>query len=74
MIGQAQANGAKAVMNGPRTPVSGSVRSVHQFVDMYVKVVLCVCFELNVGLQVRLLVYSCERVPGHHMPRSYGYE
>ncbi|KAF8589515.1 Neutral/alkaline nonlysosomal ceramidase [Ramaria rubella] len=34
LIGQAQANGAQTVMNGTRTPVTGSVRSVHQFVNM----------------------------------------
>ncbi|GJJ09910.1 hypothetical protein Clacol_004134 [Clathrus columnatus] len=34
LIGLAQYEGAQTVMNGQRTPVSGSVRSVHQFVNM----------------------------------------
>lgn len=36
LIGKAQATGAQAVMSGTRTPVTGSVRSVHQFVNMFV--------------------------------------
>ncbi|KAF8526003.1 Neutral/alkaline nonlysosomal ceramidase [Hysterangium stoloniferum] len=34
LIGKAQADGAQAVMNKKRVPVSGSVRSVHQYINM----------------------------------------
>lgn len=48
IIGKAQADGAQAVMQGARVPVTGSVRSVHQFVDMSSYV-----FNLANGTQVK---------------------
>lgn len=34
IIGDAQFRGAQRIMNGPLSPVSGAVRSVHVYVEM----------------------------------------
>lgn len=56
IIAQLQVDGARSLMNGQLAPVTGSVRSVHTYLDMYVNYLSHSTGKILIYLNFKVLV------------------